>query len=224
VTEQPEEPTGLTRRRLFQFVAAGGLAAALGGVGVGIQPTVMRTPTRALKCLSLRAFSILAALADRICPAGNGFPSASELNVAEAIDELMSWTHPGDVKDLETALLFFENALPGLLLDGRVRPFTACDVATQNAAIDEFRRSALGPRRQVFRATYGLIAGSYWANAGLGAKIGYPGQPDYGFRRKGPGVSRPPVGRRAVEPPGPLEPEPPIEPVADAPSAPEELK
>ncbi len=212
MSEQPKP----TRRRLFQFVAAGGLAAALGGVGVGLQGTAMRDPAGPLRCLSPRAFSILAALADRICPRGDGFPSASELNVAEGIDDLMSRVHPGDVADLETALLFFENALSGLLFDGRPTPFSACDPATQDAAIDAFRRSAVGARRQVFKATYGLIAGAYWANHTLAAKIGYPGQPDYGFRRSGEGVSRPPIERRPLEPRGPLEP-PPEAPVAEVP-------
>jgi hypothetical protein len=197
-----------TRRRLFQFVAAGGLAAALGGVGIGLQGTVLTEPAAPLRCLSIRTFSILRALADRICPKGSNFPAASELRVAEAIDDLMSRVHPGDVTDLETALLFFENALPALLLDGRGRPFTACDIATQDEAIQAFRASAVGARRQVFKATYGLVAGAYWANHEVHPKIHYPGQPDYGFRRSGTGVSRPPIDRRVLEPRGPLEPAP----------------
>ncbi|GEM_PF-759480 len=216
---EPTTPGGApkpTRRRLFQFVAAGGLAAALGGVGVGLQGTAMREPAGPLRCLSPRAFSILAALADRICPQGDGFPAASELKVAEGVDDLMSRVHPGDVADLETALLFFENALSGLLFDGRPTPFSACDAATQDAAIDAFRSSAVGARRQVFKATYGLIAGAYWANSTLHTKIGYSGQPDYGNRRGTPGVSRPPIERRSLEPLGPLDPVP-EEPVAELP-------
>lgn len=195
-----------TRRRLFQFAAAGGLAAALGGVGVAVQGTVLRTPKAPLKILSVQAFSILSALADRICPAGRGFPAASELGVPENIDALMSTVHPGDAADLEVALLFLENALPGLLLDGRGRPFTACDGDAQDRAIEAFRTSAVGPRRQVFKATYGLIAGAYWAMSSVHGRIGYLGAPDYGNRRVGEGVSRPPIERRPIEPPGPLAP------------------
>ena len=208
---------GVSRRRLFHFVAAGGLAAALGSVVVAVQPTVMRTPAGPLLSLSPKGFSILAALADRICPGGAGFPKASDVQVAEAIDALMARVHPGDVADLEVALTFFENALPSLILDGRGRPFTGCGPATQDAAVDAFRRSALGPRRQVFKATYGLVAGAYWANKSLNTLLGYPGQPDYGHRRAGPGVSRAPIERRALEPRGPLEPapEPPPLPESD---------
>ena len=61
---------------------------------------------------------MLAAVADVICPGGPDLPSAWELEVPEAIDELMSRKHPADVAELSQGLLLLDNAAVGFAPTG----------------------------------------------------------------------------------------------------------
>jgi len=166
-----------SRRRFLQVSLASAGVLALGGLGLSWQATVMRTPSQPLRALSPRGYSVLAAVADRVCPGGDGLPSASEIDVASLVDGLLATMHPGDVGELETALALLENAVAGLVFDGNPRPFSASPPAVQDAVLSAWRTSRLSVRRQVFGALRGLISSAYHAHPDTYAGVGYPGPP-----------------------------------------------
>ncbi|MCB9664599.1 MAG: gluconate 2-dehydrogenase subunit 3 family protein [Alphaproteobacteria bacterium] len=173
-------PARLGRRAFLGLGLLGGAALALGGVGLALQPGVARAPATPLQALSPRAFSVLAAVADRVCPGGEGAPGAAEVGVAEKVDALLATSPPTFRTDIEQALLLLENALPGLLLDGRARPFTACDAATQDATLEAWQTSSLGLRRQVYKGVRGLVVAAYFGSPETyRSASGYPGPPDF---------------------------------------------
>lgn len=166
-----------SRRRFLQVSLAGAGLLALGGVGLSWQPTVLRTPSQPLRALSPRAYSVLAAVAERVCPGGDGLPSATEIDVASLIDGLLATMHPGVAGELERVLGLMENAVAGLVFDGNPRPFTASSPAVQDAVLDAWRTSRLSLRRQAFGAVKGLVASAYHAHPATFAGVGYPGPP-----------------------------------------------
>jgi len=170
----------LTRRNLVKVGLGGALLLAVDGVGVGLQRRAQRTPASPLRVLDPRAFSVLAAVADRVAPARAGFPAASELHVAEKVDALLATMHPADGEDLRQALLLLENAFAGLVLDGRPTPFTRLDPAAQDRVLRAWQTSRLHLRRTAFEAMRGLCAAAYYASPEIHRLVGYPGPPDFG--------------------------------------------
>jgi hypothetical protein len=171
-----------TRRSFLQVGVFGAALLAVGGTGLALRPGVLRPPRRALRALDATAFSVLAAVAERVAPGSPGgapFPPASELLVAEKIDELLSTSDPAMTTELTQALLLLENALAGLVLDGRPRAFTACTPGEQDAVLEGWRTSRLHVRRQVYKALRGLCASAYYGSPEVYAAVGYPGPPDF---------------------------------------------
>ncbi len=166
-----------SRRFFLGGTLAGAGLLALGGVGLSAQSSVMVAPDAPLRALTPRQFSVLVAVADRVCPGGGALPVAREVGVAGAIDRLLSTMHPGDAAELGQALDLIENAAIALVLDGRARPFTACDPAAQDAALRAWATSGITLRRKAFLALKGLIASAYHANPATYAGVGYPGPP-----------------------------------------------
>lgn len=167
-----------TRRSVLGVGLAGAGLLAVAGVGVALRPTVMHAPARPLKVLSPRAFSVLVAVADRVCPGTASFPKASDLGVAELVDDLLATSDPALGAELGQALLLFDNALAGLLLDGRPRTFTAAPPEEQDAVLLAWATSGLTLRRKVLKALRGLIAGAYYGHPDVYAACGYAGPPD----------------------------------------------
>jgi hypothetical protein len=167
----------LSRRSFLGLGLVGAGLLALGGVG--LRPTVLRAATKPLRALDERTFSVLAAFAERVAPGGGAFPAASGVQVAEKVDALLATCAPGMVAEIKQALLLFDNALAGLLLDQRPSTFTACDPATQDAILESWKSSRLDLRRRVYKALRGLCAGAYYGSPEVYAAIGYPGPPDY---------------------------------------------
>lgn len=166
-----------TRRQLLRLGLLGGAALAVGGVGLGLQSTVPRAPAGPLRSLGPREYAVLSAIADRICPGGAGLPSATALGVPDQLDAFLVGLHPGDVADLGRLLLLIENALPGLLFDGRLVTFTAAAPEVQDRILEGWRTSGLRFRRMAFKALHNLCSGAYWANPAVYAATGYPGPP-----------------------------------------------
>jgi hypothetical protein len=171
------------RRTLLKLGLGGGVLLALGGVGLYLRETVRRQPASKLEVLDEREFSVLWAVAERMCPGGEGFPRASEVHVAEKVDAFLANSHPGVQADVKKVLGLLESALAGSLLDGRTRPFTQLDPTEQDATLDGWRRSRIAVRRTAFQALHGLCMGSYYASPETYAAVGYPGPPDYGQAR-----------------------------------------
>ena len=193
----------VSRRGLIKTGLFGTVALGLGGVGLGLHPTVNRAPRQPLGALDPRSFSVLAAAAERIVPSGEGFPPASEVGVAEKVDALLRALHPGDVADFKNGLFLLENAVAGLLLEGRWGTFTGSSGEAQDRTLEGVRTSRIPLRRSIYRAVYGLVCGAYWSSPRLYEQAGYGGPPDFG---SGTATlpSRPPIVRRGMEPPGPL--------------------
>ena len=168
-----------SRRRLLQVGAGGALVLALGGVGLALQSTAMRTPQGPLQVLDEREYSILAAIAEAILPPHPQLPSTDEVDVAGLIDALLATKHPGDATEFKQGLMLMENGLPGLLFDGRPRPLSTYPVAERTRQLDHWRKSAIPLRRKVFRAIYGLVGASYWGHPATHAFVGYKGPPDW---------------------------------------------
>ncbi len=169
-----------TRRSLLRAGVAGSILLAAGGVGLGLYPSVERAAPQGLKVLDARSWSVLAAIADRLCPGGDGLPSARDLGVATLLDQTLHTLHPLDAAELHQLLLLVENALVGMVFDGRPRPFTACSPPQQDRALAAWRDSRLQLRRSGFKALRGLIMAAYWGHPDTFAGSGYPGPPDFG--------------------------------------------
>jgi hypothetical protein len=136
--------------------------------------------------LSPRAFSVLAAVADRICPGTGILPSAWELEVPEAIDAFLASSHPGVGADIEQGLLLVENGLPGLLFDLRPRPFTTRSPEAQDATLAAMASSRIALRRTLYKALLGLVSATYWGHPDAYVHAGYR-PPDYsGFEPPAP--------------------------------------
>lgn len=163
----------INRRRFLAVSGAGALVLAAGGVGLALQPGVAREPRRALQALSPRAFSVLAAVADRVCPGTGDLPTAWDLEVPEAVDAFLATSHPAVAQDLEQALLLVENGLPGLLFDLRPLAFTARTPEGQDATLAAMAQSRIALRRTVYKALVSLVSATYWGSAGAYRHIGY---------------------------------------------------
>ena len=166
-------------RRVFLGVSgAGAIALAIGGVGLGLRATVLRQPRVPLKSLDLRSFSVLAAVADTFCPGTAELPTAWELQVPEGVDAFLASAHPGVAAELIQGLMLVENALPGLIFDGRVRPFSACSPAQQSASLAGMATSRVALRRTLYKALLGLVSATYWGHPDAYIHAGYA-PPDF---------------------------------------------
>ena len=165
----------MERRSFLKLGFGASLVLAAGGLGLGLQSSLLRTPAVPLSALTQRQYSVLTAIVDRIHPGGEGWPSGSELQVAEKLDKLFASANPGLAKEFGLALLLLENALTGFLFGQRVKPFTRCSPEVQDRILASWQTSSLDFRRTVFKGINGLCTATYWAAPELRKGIGYPG-------------------------------------------------
>ncbi len=170
----------LSRRLVLKYGLAGASVLLLAGTGLALQGTTPREPRQPLQALSSQEFSILWALADRMAPAHENFPAASTIEVPERIDSFLASVDPATRGEVKLLLKIVENALPGLILDGRVRPFSKCSPETQDAILEGWRTSSISARRTIFKALNNLVAATYYGSPETYAAVGYPGPPNYG--------------------------------------------
>ncbi|MFM2162899.1 MAG: AmpG [Pseudomonadota bacterium] len=170
-----------TRRAFLQTSALGAAALTVGGLGVGLRPGRVVEPSRPLRALTPRAFSVIAAVAERVNPGGPSlagrpdFPAAGRLGVAEAVDDLLATCPPGMVAEVEQACTLFENPLTNLLVAGTPTAFTAMDAVAQDRVLEGWRTSPIGLRRQVYKALRTLTASAYYARPEVWPALGYAG-------------------------------------------------
>lgn len=170
----------MRRRRFLQLGLGGTALLAVGGVGLSLRSTRLLPETPELKVFSDKEYAILHAMAARICPGGDGLPSIDELEVCQQMDSLFSRMSARDQKDMKLALKVFENALAGLVLEGRVTPFTQLEPAQQDKVLEHWRDSRLTTARVIYRSVRDLVAATYWGNPKCFAAVGYPGPPALG--------------------------------------------
>ena len=165
----------MNRRTFIRRGLFGGLLLAVGGsVGLVAWPSdeTIRSRRR-LRALDPRQFAVLAAVAARMV----SDPKANAVEIAERVDAQMALA-PAEVRaDFGKLLLLFENALAGLVLDGRARPFTRLDPAAQDEALADWRDSRLLLRRSGYAVLRKLTQAAHYAAPEAWEDIGYPGPP-----------------------------------------------
>ena len=173
----------LNRRTFLKYGIAGAALMSVGGLGLGLRATVMRTPQQPLRVLSLRQYAILAAIAETLCPGDDDLPTAIDLQVPEKVDALLDSIHPVNAAEFIQLLQLMENALTGLAFDGRITPFSASTPEQRSKALNGWRTSRWQFRRMAFVAVSGLCMASYWSDPKTFAYVGYDGPPPLGAAR-----------------------------------------
>ncbi len=173
-----------SRRSVLKKGLFGGAVLALGGVGLALRGSVMLdAPKDGLRVLSLREYSVLHALANRLIPPREGFPNIDTVNAVVNADRALTRVDEAARAELRQLMGLFENALPALLFGGRLTPFTQLSSADQDAVIREWQDSRLIVRRAGINALRTLLMAGYYASPLSWASLGYPGPPQ-GFWQK----------------------------------------
>ena len=154
----------------------GGAVLALGGAaGLALWPTrQIAAPTRPLLVVDATAFQVLVAVASRVVPMEDADPVA----IAHGVDEALTRVPAEARTDMNTLLKVFENALPGLLLDGRRAPFTRLGPEAQDKVLERWRDSRLVMRRGAYHALRKLCLATYYSAPSTWKALRYPGPPD----------------------------------------------
>lgn len=180
----------MKRRVFLKRGLIGGAVLAVGGTGLAAWPTSLKfKPTRATTVLDERRFAIFAAIAARVVTVSGADPVA----IAHTVDDALARAAPEAQKDIRDALMLFDNALAGALLDFRFGPFTSLDPAGQDAVLASWRDSRLMVRRGAYKALKNLCVTSFYRKEHAWAAAGYPGPPDADLLRKSLESMQPPA-------------------------------
>ena len=167
----------MNRRSFLKKGLLGGALLVLGGGVLGLSPSRTLAPLRQrLLVVNERGFQVLVAIAARVVTV----EGADHAAIAHGVDEALSRALPDAQKDLASLLGLFENALPGLLLDGRVRPFTQLDPAAQDRVLEHWRDSRLVLRRGSYHALRKLCLGVHYGDPATWRALHYAGPPELG--------------------------------------------
>ncbi|APR79309.1 Hypothetical protein A7982_04656 [Minicystis rosea] len=167
----------MDRRSFLKKGLLGGAVLVLGGAGLALQPTrKFASPVAPLQVLDDRGFQVMAAIAARVV----SFEGVDVVAVTHRVDEALSRAAPEARADLAKVLGLFENALPGLLLDGRARPFTQLDAEGQDRVLEAWRDSRIVLRRSAYAAIRKLCLGACYGDPAMWRAIRYPGPPMLG--------------------------------------------
>lgn len=167
-------------RRSFLGLSAGGLAMlSLGAVGLSLRPHDPISTATPPQTLTERQYSTLTHVADRLCPGGEGLPSARDLQLTDHLDQALAEFHPGLTKELTMLLDLLENPVVGLLLHGRSTPFSTSSAEEQLDTLMAWKTHKLKTLRLGFKALCNLTNFHYWSKRQTHAITGYPGPPDF---------------------------------------------
>lgn len=160
-----------TRRGLLKVGLLGSAALALGGgtylalrKGSG-QPQAPRP----LSAIAPHLFPVLVAVASRFIPPRE--PTAVE--VALNVDRRLSYLSPSVQRDFNRALGLLENALAGLFLHGKAKPFTRLSAVEQDAALVALRDSRFALPHAVYGALRSVCTAMYYVNPAVAKRYGY---------------------------------------------------
>lgn len=175
---QREVRRGVTRRGVIKAGLIGTGVTLLGGLGLALRPSRL-VPAEGLHVLGAKQYSVLAAVADRICPAaGEGAPGARALDVARQIDGRLRDLEPATQAAIGMLLDVFESALTGAIFGERLAPFTQLDAEAQDRVLAQWRASEAAFRRTAFGALNSLISSTYYGDSRTWTRLGYPGPPE----------------------------------------------
>lgn len=112
-----------------------------------------------------RQFETLSAVAELVNPPDHPLPGASEVGVADKLDELAARFPEGMAKELKTAIALVQvRRLVHKDREGREALWTKL---SQGSATD----------RQVHKSLTSLCTATYWASPEVWEHVGYPGPP-----------------------------------------------
>ena len=129
-------------------------------------------------------------ICDTFAPAADGWPSASELGVPQAIADAMDFNpRRGDHKQFLQLLNFWDSQLHSMISLKRMTRFSKLSEEDRVKALLSWAESSLGRRRAAFQALRKAVSYLYVmlprlrrARTPVWDKIGYPGPPNLGGR------------------------------------------
>src|ERR1700674_2842694 len=142
--------------------------------------------------LTLRQRRSLQAICDTFAPNADGWPSASELGIPEAIAEAMDFNpRMGDRKQFLQLLDFWDSPLHALFSIRQASHFSTLPAEARIRVLLSWADSGFGRRRAAFQALrkavsylYVMLPGLNGARTPVWDKLGYPGPP--GIRNSTP--------------------------------------
>jgi hypothetical protein len=162
------------QRRSFLKVGliGGAVVAAVGATGLALWSgdTSVR-PRRPLSSLPERAFPVLVAVAARVLKG----TTADPVEIAHRVDDALRFATAESRKDLADVFGLLENALAGLALRGRARPFTLLDEGEQDAALLAWRDSRIGLLRGAYHGLRKLCLAAHYASPSSWPEVAYAG-------------------------------------------------
>ena len=161
---------GRSRRDVLKKGLLGGVLLFVGGLELSLCPTkevaVVKEP---LGAFDPRAFQVLVAFAARVVTAKGAAPVA----IAHGADRILTYALPETREAMNKLLGLFENALPGLLFDGRAKSFTFLSPESQDAVLESWRTSRITLRRCGYQALRRLVLTAYYQEPTSWGPVGY---------------------------------------------------
>lgn len=159
-----------SRRKFLKKGLFGGLLLALGGGVLALYPSGhVASPTGPLLALEPLSFQVLVAVAGRMVVA----KTANAVAIAHAVDLALTRTSPEAQADMNKLLSLLENALPGLVFDGRVQPFTRLSLESRDRVLESWRTSRFALRRSGYQALRKLCLASHYLEEKTWGPLGY---------------------------------------------------
>jgi hypothetical protein len=169
----------LSRRTLLKTGLLGATFVTLGSVALALQKPRPLASGSKLSVLSDREAGVLAAMANRLCPAlGPGAPGAAAVGIVPKLDFMLTAADEETKQGLKLGLLMFDNALTGALFGERARPFSELSPVAQDRVLAGWKNSNVAFRRSLYRGFSYLIMSIYWSEPATWPRIGYAGPPD----------------------------------------------
>jgi hypothetical protein len=176
VTRWYPRSVATSRRSFLKKGLIGGALLALGGGALAVYPSKeVGVATAPLEALEPRAFQVLVAFASRVITASGSNP----VTIAHGADHTLSYALPETQEAINKLLGLFENALPGLLFDGRLQPFTRLSAQAQDAVLESWRTSRIELRRTGYQALRKLVLAAYYMEESSWGPLAYA--PPRGF-------------------------------------------
>jgi hypothetical protein len=172
-------PPGTSRRGFLKRGVFGGALLALGGGGFLAWRASRREtlPPEGLLALDETEYAVVAALARRMLPPREKFPSVEQVRVAFNVDRILVKVDPGARAELKQLLKLFESALSGFLFGARVTPFTQLPADEQDEVLKEWQHSRLPLRRTGFEALRTVVLAAYYGSPVTWPAADYAGPP-----------------------------------------------
>lgn len=171
----------LARREFLRRAVGGPAALAIASwlpSGCGGYQELVPSPQRAnLQFFDEKEFAIFQAVARRVVPDEEGWPSVDEVGVVAVIDEeLASWRNEPALSpvldDLKLLLRLVEH---GTWLDGHASRFTRLTPEAQDDVLASWDGSSIEVRRVGFQALKNLVVFAYYDDERTFAQLSYAG-------------------------------------------------